>query len=58
MQFGGHQSFHLRDQWLYKGIYWTNKSPQILLNNPKNTQKAMQKLGVGKKYGGFHKILA
>ena len=45
MKFGGHQSFHLRDQWLYKGIYWTNKSSQNFLNN---TNKAMQELGVGK----------
>lgn len=48
MKFGGHQSFHLRDQWLYKGIYWTNQSSQILLNNAKNTEKAMQELGIGK----------
>jgi len=48
MKFGGHQSFHLRDQWLYKGIYWTNQSSQILLNNQRNTEKAMQELGVGK----------
>ncbi|MDE0118738.1 MAG: DUF4007 family protein [Bdellovibrionales bacterium] len=48
MKFGGHQSFHLRDQWLYKGIYWTNQSSQILLNNKKNTEKAMQEMGVGK----------
>ena len=44
VKFGGHQSFHLRDQWLYKGIYWADKSPQVLLNG----QKAMQELGVGK----------
>ncbi len=48
MKFGGHQSFHLRDQWLYKGIYWTNQTSQILLNNKKNTEMAMQKMGVGK----------
>jgi len=48
MKFGGHQSFHLRDQWLYKGIYWTHQSPQLLLNNKKSTEKAMQDLGVGK----------
>ena len=48
MQFGGHQSFYLRDQWLYKGIYRAGKSPQILLNKPKTTEKAMQELGVGK----------
>ena len=45
MKFGGHQSFHLRDQWLYKGIYWTNQSHQTLFND---TEKAMQELGVGK----------
>ena len=48
MKFGGHQSFHLRDQWLYKGIHWTKQHPQILLNTVKNTQKAMQELGIGK----------
>ena len=48
MKFGGHQSFHLRDQWLYKGIYWTDQSPQILVNNKRSTEKAMQKMGVGK----------
>ena len=48
MKFGGHQSFHLRDQWLYKGIYWTNKSPQILWSNKANTEKAMREMGVGK----------
>ena len=46
MKFGGHQSFHLRDQWLYKGIYWTDHSPEIFLNNKKFL--AMQKLGIGK----------
>ena len=44
MKFGGHQSFHLRDQWLYKGIYHTQNSPKILLT----TEKAMEELGVGK----------
>lgn len=48
MKFGGHQSFHLRDQWLYKGIYWTNRSPHILLNSKTNTEKTMQELGIGK----------
>ena len=46
MKFGGHQSFHLRDQWLYKGIYWTNQSSDIFLNHKKFL--AMQKLGIGK----------
>ena len=48
MKFGGHQSFHLRDQWLYKGIYWTNQSSQLLLSDKKVTEKAMQEMGVGK----------
>ena len=48
MKFGGHQSFHLRDQWLYKGIYWTKQFPNLLLNNKKDTETAMQKMGVGK----------
>ena len=48
MKFGGHQSFHLRDQWLYKAIYWTNRSAQILVNNQKHTKDAMQKMGIGK----------
>ena len=46
MKFGGHQSFHLRDQWLYKGIYWTHQSPDIFLNHQKFL--AMQQLGIGK----------
>ena len=48
MKFGGHQGFHLRDQWLYQGIHWTNQSPSILLNTLENTERAMQELGVGK----------
>ncbi len=44
MRFGGHQSFHLRDQWLYKGLHEVNKSPQLLLK----PEKAMEELGVGK----------
>ena len=48
MKFGGHQSFHLRDQWLYKGIYWTDHSPQTLLNKKDRTEKAMREMGVGK----------
>ena len=48
MKFGGHQSFHLRDQWLYKGLYWTSQSPQILSNNLKNSEKAIRAMGVGK----------
>lgn len=46
MKFGGHQSFHLRDQWLSKGIYWTEESPQTLWNN--KPEDAMRKIGVGK----------
>lgn len=44
MKFGAHQSFYLKDQWLYKGIYWTHKHPKILLEN----SNAMHTLGVGK----------
>ena len=49
MKFGGHQSFHLRDQWLYKGIYWwTNQSSQLSLRDKKVMDKAMKEMGVGK----------
>ena len=48
MKFGGHQSFHLRDHWLYKGIYWTNQSSQILLSDKKSTETAIRELGIGK----------
>lgn len=44
MKFGGHQSFHLRDQWFYKGL----RSSQVLLNNQRGTEQAMQELGIGK----------
>lgn len=48
MKFGGHQSFHLRDQWLSKGIYWANQDAQFFVNNKENTESAMQEMGVGK----------
>ncbi len=48
MKFGGHQSFHLRDQWLSKGIYQANQSPQILLNSKTKAEQTMQELGIGK----------
>ena len=44
MRFGGHQSFHLRDQWLYKGLHKINKSPKLLLK----PERAMEELGIGK----------
>ncbi len=44
MQFGGHQSFHLRDQWLSKGLNYVASSPDHFTN----TGKAMEELGVGK----------
>ena len=48
MKFGGHQSFHLRDQWLYKGLHWTARSSDIFLNTQSHTEQAMQELGIGK----------
>lgn len=48
MKFGGHQSFHLRDQWLFKGIYWIIQSPQMFFNSKQSTEEAMRKLGVGR----------
>ena len=48
MKFGGHQSFHLRDQWLNKGIRWIESSPMDFLNTRKPASKAMEELGVGK----------
>ena len=44
MQFGGHQSFHLRDQWLSKGLNYVASVPDHFTN----TEKAMEDLGVGK----------
>ena len=44
MQFGGHQSFHLRDQWLSKGLNYMASVPDHFTN----TEKAMEELGVGK----------
>ena len=44
MQFGGHQSFHLRDQWLSKGLNYVASVPEHFTN----TEKAMETLGVGK----------
>jgi len=44
MKFGGHQSFHLRDQWLYKGIASVHNSPSDL----HNIEKSMENLGLGR----------
>ena len=46
MKFGGHQSFHLRDQWLNKGIHYVKSTPKGFLNE--STVKAMEEIGVGK----------
>ncbi len=43
MRFGGHQTFHLRDSWLHKGIDLLKNEGDIFAN----TEKAMQSLGVG-----------
>ena len=43
-KFGGHQSFHLRDQWLYKGISSIQKSSA----NLHDTEQAMEILGIGR----------
>ena len=48
MRFGGHQSFHLRDNWLNKGLRWIESSPENLLNTEESVGKAMEYLGVGK----------
>jgi len=46
VRFGGHQSFHLRDQWLHKGLLSVRKCPNIL--SVKKIENAMHELGVGK----------
>jgi len=43
MRFGAHQSFHLRDSWLYKGLNAVNMDAGLL-----NKEKAVEELGVGK----------
>ena len=49
MKFGGHQSFHLREQWLYKGIFWIKSAPKGLSKDAAiPIEKAMEELGVGK----------
>ena len=44
MNFGGHQSFHLRDQWLSKGMRRLESAPKDFWD----TEKAMEEWGVGK----------
>ena len=46
MKFGGHQSFYLRDGWLYKGLRLSQQEPHWL-EEPGSPQP-MQHLGVGK----------
>ena len=48
MKFGGHQSFHLRDQWLHKGICWIRSTLKDFSNTGNPIEKAMEELGVGK----------
>lgn len=43
MRFGGHQTFHLRDSWLFKGINLLKTEGDIF----SSTEKAMASLGVG-----------
>lgn len=46
MKFGGHQSFYLRDGWLYKGLLLSQQKP-CWLEEP-GAPSSMQSLGVGK----------
>ncbi len=48
MRFGGHQSFHLREQWLHKGLRWIESAPGGFSSSGKSAEKAMEYLGVGK----------
>ena len=48
MKFGGHQSFHLREQWLPKGLFWAKSDPEAFMNTEKAMGRAMENLGVGK----------
>ena len=48
MKFGGHQSFHLRDQWLSKGIRYIKSASKNFSNEGKPAPSAMEELGVGK----------
>lgn len=43
MRFAGHQTFHLRESWLSKGILQLNENPQLF-----SEEEAPEKLGVGK----------
>ena len=47
MKFGGHQSFYLKDGWLYKGLDLSNRRPEWL-DSSTPTPEVMQQLGVGK----------
>ncbi len=43
MRFGAHQTFHLRNSWLHKGLRAIEKDPKILFKD-----SAIEKLGMGK----------
>lgn len=44
MRFGGHQTFNLRDNWLYKGLHLLSEHGDIFSNE----ERSMEVLGVGK----------
>lgn len=43
MHFGKHETFHLRDGWLFKGLHRVDHEPEIFLD-----EAAPEKLGLGK----------
>lgn len=43
MRFGAHQTFHLRDAWLHKGLFAVSNSPTIF-----SSEAAVEDLGLGK----------
>lgn len=44
MKFRGHQSFHLKESWLHKGLQHSSKNSKLFFSS----DKAMAELGVGK----------
>ena len=43
MKFGGHETFHLRDNWIFKGLRMLNKHGDMF----SNSEKSIELLGVG-----------
>jgi len=43
MRFGAHQTFHLRDGWLFKGLHGISEDPKLF-----SSGAAAEKLGIGK----------